>query len=53
MTNPIAPDLAVAPAMPAKLRAGVLKRLLQRPLAVIGVAIIAIVVAGAILAHRL
>ena len=50
MTNPIAPDLAVAPAMPAKLRAGVLKRLLQRPLAVIGLAIIAIVVAGAMLA---
>ena len=50
MTNPIAPDLAVATAMPAKLRAGVLKRLLQRPLAVIGLAIIAIVVAGAILA---
>jgi peptide/nickel transport system permease protein len=50
VTNPIAPDLAVAPAMPAKLRAGVLKRLLQRPLAVIGLAIIAIVVAGAILA---
>jgi len=50
MTNPIAPDLAVGPSMPAKLRAGVLKRLLQRPLAVIGLAIIAIVVAGAILA---
>jgi peptide/nickel transport system permease protein len=36
--------------MPAKLRAGVLKRLLQRPLAVAGLVIIAIVVAGAILA---
>src|SRR3954471_817251 len=50
MTSPIAPDAAITPAMPVKLRAGVLKRLLRRPLAVIGLAIIAIVVAGAILA---
>ena len=50
MTSPIAPDLAVAPAMPAKLRAGVLRRLLARPLAVLGLVIIAIVLAGAILA---
>jgi peptide/nickel transport system permease protein len=50
MTSPIAPDLAAVHAMPAKLRAGVLKRLLQRPLAVLGLVIIAIVVAGAMLA---
>ena len=50
MTNPIAPDLAVAPVMPVKVRAGVLKRLLKRPLAVSGLVIIAIVVVGAILA---
>jgi peptide/nickel transport system permease protein len=50
MTSPIAPDLAVAPAMPIKVRAGVLKRLLKRPLAVFGLAIIAVVVGGALLA---
>ena len=50
MTSPIAPDLAVAPVMPVKVRAGVLKRLLKRPLAVVGLVIIAIVVAGAMLA---
>jgi peptide/nickel transport system permease protein len=50
MTSPIAPDLAVAPAMPVRVRAGILKRLLKRPLAVIGLIIIAIVVVGAILA---
>src|SRR3954462_935021 len=36
--------------MPAKLRAGVLRRLLARPLAVLGLVIIAIVLAGAMLA---
>ena len=50
MTSPIAPDAAITPAMPAKLRAGVLKRLLPGPLAVVGLIIIAIVVAGAMLA---
>ena len=30
MTSPITPDLVMPPAMPARLRAGVLKRLLAR-----------------------
>jgi peptide/nickel transport system permease protein len=50
MTSPIAPDVAIAPVMPVKVRAGVLKRLLARPLAVLGLVIIAIVLGGAILA---
>lgn len=50
MTNPIAPDLPAAARMPGKPRAGVWRRLLQRPLALIGLVIVAIVVAGAILA---
>ncbi|TPL47345.1 ABC transporter permease [Mesorhizobium sp. B2-4-6] len=49
MTNPIAPDLA-AGRMPAKPRAGVWRRLVRRPLALLGLFIIAIVLAGAILA---
>jgi len=50
MTSPIAPDLLAAPAMPAKARAGIWRRLLKRRLAVIGLLIIAVTVAGAILA---
>ncbi|WP_435528396.1 ABC transporter permease [Mesorhizobium shangrilense] len=50
MTNPIAPDLPAAARMPGKPRAGVWRRLLQRPLALIGLLIVAIVVGGAILA---
>ena len=50
MTSPIAPDLVAPPAMPVRLAAGVWRRLLKRPLAVLGLVIIAIVVAGAILA---
>ncbi|BCM22336.1 ABC transporter permease [Mesorhizobium sp. J8] len=49
MTNPIAPDLP-AGGMPVKPRAGVLRRLVKRPLALLGLLIVAIVVAGAILA---
>jgi peptide/nickel transport system permease protein len=50
MTSPIAPDLLAAPAMPAKPRAGIWRRLLKRRLAVVGLLIIAVTVAGAILA---
>ncbi|CDX23036.1 putative peptide transporter permease subunit: membrane component of ABC superfamily [Mesorhizobium plurifarium] len=50
MTNPIAPDLPSAGHMPAKPRAGVWRRLVKRPLALLGLLIVAIVVAGAILA---
>ncbi|CAN7744337.1 ABC transporter permease [Mesorhizobium caraganae] len=48
MTSPIAPDLPVR--MPAKPRAGVWRRLIKRRLALLGLVIVAIVVAGAILA---
>ena len=50
MTNPIAPDAPIAPRLPAKRRPGVFGRLLTRPLAVIGLVIIAITVVGAIFA---
>lgn len=50
MTNPIAPDLPAKGRMPIKPRAGVWRRLVKRPLAVLGLVIIAIVVAGALLA---
>ncbi|TKB98315.1 MAG: ABC transporter permease [Mesorhizobium sp.] len=50
MTNPIAPELSTAGRMPAKPRAGVWRRLLKRPLALLGLGIIALVLAGAILA---
>ncbi|WP_413771371.1 ABC transporter permease [Mesorhizobium sp. PAMC28654] len=50
MTNPIAPDLPATARMPGKPRAGVWRRLFQRPLALIGLVIVAIVVGGAILA---
>ena len=50
MTNPIAPDLPAAARMPGKPRAGVWRRLFKRPLALIGLLIVAIVVGGAILA---
>ncbi|MER9867043.1 ABC transporter permease [Mesorhizobium sp. M0136] len=50
MTNPIAPELSAAGRMPAKSRAGVWRRLLKRPLALLGLGIIALVLAGAILA---
>lgn len=50
MTNPIAPELSAAGRMPAKPRAGVWRRLLNRPLALLGLGIIAVVLAGAILA---
>ena len=50
MTSPIAPELLAAPPMPARVRAGVWRRLARRKLALIGLVIVAIVVAGAILA---
>lgn len=50
MTTPIAPDAPIAARVPAKHRPGVLGRLLKRPLAVIGLIIIAITVLGAVLA---
>jgi peptide/nickel transport system permease protein len=50
MTSPVAPDFPITPALPAKARAGILRRLMRRPLAVIGLLIIAATVVGAILA---
>ncbi|MBN9235990.1 peptide ABC transporter permease [Mesorhizobium hungaricum] len=50
MTSPIAPDAPLAAPVIAKRRAGVLGRLLKRPLAVIGLIIIALTVAGAVFA---
>ena len=50
MTAPVTPDLAGAQGIPVKPRKGVWRRLLQRKLAVLGLVIIAVVVAGAVLA---
>ena len=50
MTSPIAPDLPTAGRMPVKPRAGVWRRLVRRRLALLGLVIVAIVVAGAVLA---
>jgi peptide/nickel transport system permease protein len=50
MTSPIAPDLPAAGRMPVKPRAGVWRRLVKRRLALLGLVIVAIVVAGAVLA---
>ncbi|TIQ52613.1 MAG: ABC transporter permease, partial [Mesorhizobium sp.] len=50
MINPIAPDLPATGRVPARPRAGVWRRLVKRPLALIGLGIVAVVVAGAILA---
>jgi peptide/nickel transport system permease protein len=50
LTSPIAPDAPLAAPVIAKRRAGVLGRLLRRPLAVIGLIIIALTVAGAVFA---
>jgi len=50
MTSPIAPDLAAPTRMPARPRAGVWRRLVKRRLALLGLVIVAIVVAGAVLA---
>jgi peptide/nickel transport system permease protein len=49
MTSPIAPDLS-AGRMPARPRAGVWRRLIRRRLALLGLVIVAIVVAGAVFA---
>ncbi|RWA97384.1 MAG: ABC transporter permease [Mesorhizobium sp.] len=50
MTSPIAPDLPATGRMPAMPRAGVWRRLVKRPLALIGLVIVAVVLAGAVLA---
>ncbi|GAA2849761.1 ABC transporter permease [Aminobacter sp. SR38] len=52
MTSPIAPEIS-AIAVPAKARAGVWRRLVRRPLALTGLVIIALTVAGALLAPYL
>ncbi|WP_395447418.1 ABC transporter permease [Aminobacter sp. UC22_36] len=52
MTSPIAPEIS-AIAVPARPRAGVWRRLVKRPLALTGLVIIAITVAGAVLAPYL
>lgn len=52
MTSPIAPEIS-AVAVPAKARAGVWRRLVRRPLALTGLVIIALTVAGALLAPYL
>jgi peptide/nickel transport system permease protein len=49
MTTPISPDLSV-PLLPVKPRSGIWRLLLKRRLAVLGLALIAIAVAGAIFA---
>jgi peptide/nickel transport system permease protein len=50
MSIPAAPDLPAKPSLSAKPRQGVLQKLARRPLAVIGLAVVAIVVLGALLA---
>ncbi|QKC87647.1 ABC transporter permease [Mesorhizobium sp. NZP2234] len=50
MTSPIAPDLIAPARMPARPRTGVWRRLVKRRLAMLGLVIVAIVVAGAVLA---
>ncbi|RWP88047.1 MAG: ABC transporter permease [Mesorhizobium sp.] len=50
MTSPIAPDLTAPGRMSVKPRAGVWRRLVKRRLALLGLVIVAIVVAGAVLA---
>jgi len=50
MTSPIAPDFPTPVRMPVKPRAGVWRRLIKRRLALLGLVIVAVVVAGAILA---
>lgn len=52
MTSPIAPEIS-AIAVPARPRAGVWRRLVKRPLALTGLVIIALTVAGALLAPYL
>src|SRR5262245_14318139 len=53
MTSPIAPDLPAAGALPAKIRPGVFRRLVRRPVALLGFIIILITLAGAIFAPLL
>ncbi len=50
MTSPLAPDLRAARALAMKSRPGALRRLIRRPLALLGLLIIALAAAGAILA---
>src|SRR5262245_47649168 len=47
MTSPIAPDLPAVRGLPAKLRAGMLRQLIRRPMAVVGLVIIIVTLAGA------
>ena len=50
MTVPAAPELPAAGSLAAKPRAGVLRKLARRPLALLGLVIVAVVVGGAMLA---
>lgn len=50
MSNPIAPDLPAPVGMPVRPRAGILRRLLRRKLAVLGLVLIAVTVIGAVFA---
>lgn len=50
MSIPASPDLPARPHVSARPRRGVLQKLVRRPLALIGLAIVAVVVLGAILA---
>jgi peptide/nickel transport system permease protein len=50
MSIPASPDLPAKPSLSARPRQGVLQKLARRPLALIGLAIVAVVVLGAILA---
>lgn len=50
MTSPTAPELSTAGPAPSRPRPGVLRRLAGRPLALLGLVIVAVVVAGAVLA---
>ncbi len=47
MTSPVAPDLAAAAGPPARTRPGIWRRLVRRPLALIGLAVIAVTLLGA------
>jgi peptide/nickel transport system permease protein len=50
MTSPISPDLSAGTSPPVKARPGIWRRLVRRPLALVGLVIIAIVLIGAIFA---
>jgi peptide/nickel transport system permease protein len=50
MTSPVTPDLSAGTPLPVRARPGIWRRLVKRPLALIGLVIIAIVLIGAIFA---